>query len=347
MKTWYGSVLPEGLFGQDDLRALSGFNRTYSNYALKAGVVVNIIESDDKKNSSGLFTEYDVAVVEQNQDVGFSLLIYRNCIRTDNLGSKADYKETKLRNSKKRGKRGPQEAQEQDGAIVLIQCLDANQEKALIVGGLGHLKRTKKLTKADGHAMISEFNGLFVGIDKEGAYSIIFNGATDTEGVPLKKDVGGSFFKILSDGSVEISDNKGQNVKFDKTGQSVSLNSTKDLNIKIGKVLNFSSGDSATLAVGKDLAIAAQGAVNLKGKSMTADIGGQMELKSKGLKIMAGPQANIKASQITLEGITNVGGPGGTPAVLLTTMFQGVGNMGGPVISMAIGPFSSKVKISP
>lgn len=347
MITPYGSVLPSSLFSADEARGISSYNKRYRNFGIKIGVVINIIETKDPRNTSSLFPEYDVAVIEQDEDVGYSLVVYRNCIRTDSFGGPAEYVDVKLRKPTEVGENGPQDFKEQNGSLVILNCLDGASSQAIITGSVQHPRRTNILSEDKGHAMIAEFNGIQLGIDKEGAMSLVFLGATDNDGKPLKADVGGSFFKITANGSVEIGDDDGERIFLDKEKNQLTITSKKEMFVDIGKDLSVKVAENADIQIAKNLIMAAQGSVSLDGNAFTAKISGQTAIESKGMTIKAGPQLKAEATQIILDGMVSVGGPGGTPALLMTTIFIGVGNLGSPVISQPAGPFSSKVRISP
>lgn len=346
MQTPYGSVLPSSLFTEDEMKGISSFNKRYRNFGLKMGSVINIIETDDPRNTTGMFPEYDVAVVEKELDVSYSLVVYRNCIRTDGLGGKAEYIDFKLRAPTESGEEGNQDMNKHNGSIVLLNCLDGTSTQAVITGSVQHPERQNILDKEKGHAFIAEFNGLQIQIDQEGAFSVVFQGATDNDGKPLKQDVGGSFFKITENGSLEIGDDNGEIIVLDKENQELIVTAKKNAKIEIGEELEFKVGKGVNLDVGEDLISKIEGSVEIEASSLSQQMSGKVSIESNSMEITAGPQLKAQATQIILDGMVMVGGMGGTPAVLMTTMFLGVGNKGAPVISNAVGPFSAKVLVS-
>jgi hypothetical protein len=90
------------------------------------------------------------------------------------------------------------------------------------------------------------------------------------------------------------------------------------------------------------LILEAQGSASMKAKSLDISGESKIDLKSQMVSIAGDTQVKVKATQITLEGQVFLGGPGGQPLVIPTTQFMGVGNMGAPVVSTAIGPFATK-----
>ena len=101
-----------------------------------------------------------------------------------------------------------------------------------------------------------------------------------------------------------------------------------------------------SVKVAKSLVMEAQGSASLNVKDLKVESQGPANVKAAALDVQVEGMAKIKGSQITLDGMTFVGGAGGSPALVLSTMFLGTGNLGAPVISQAIGPFSSKVFIA-
>jgi hypothetical protein len=81
-------------------------------------------------------------------------------------------------------------------------------------------------------------------------------------------------------------------------------------------------------------------ALNLKAQ-------GNAVIQAQQISMEASSMVNVKGANIVLQGRVALGSAGGLPALLLTTQFMGIGNLGIPVLSQAIGPFSSKVTMSP
>lgn len=343
-----GAILPSGLLKQDFQQKMSAFNRTYANYGLKVGIVTAVYDKDDNKNINKIGPEYDVVAIEQNMDLAITALTYKNCLAADMFGAIADFLTFKRRVRTKAFRKGSELVPgEQDGALVLLLCLDGASDKAVIVGSVEHPGREAALTEEDGHALIGEFNGLGIEIDKEGALSIRFKGATDTEGNPLDGSVGGSFFKITANGSIQINDDNGQSLTLNKDNQSTTMRSAGDTRIDAGDKMDILSGADLAIKSGGSGNIEITNAATLSAKSITIDSGSAVNIEGKTLDMKIQSLAKIAGQLIILEGQTFLGAPGGTPALLLNTNFVGPGNKGAPVVSSAIGPFSSRVFISP
>jgi hypothetical protein len=344
-----GSFLPSGLLEMEGVNDIA-FNSTFNNFSLKAGIVTRTHEMEDDSNISKEIPEYDVVVIEQRSNDAQVPITYKNCIPQDMFGGLADFMEFKLRSQEKvdkaKNKGRGKIPSLQDGSIVLILCINGFNENAVIVGGMKQPKRRSKLTKDKGHALVSEFNGMGLEVDKDGALTISFKGATSHDGKAKDSKVGGSFIKIKKDGSVEMSDGKKERISFDKTKESTELQSGKDMKVDAGAKLDMAIGDAMNVKIAAKMVLEAQGSASLTVGSLKVESKGAAEIKASSVDIQSDGMVKIKGSQITLDGLTFAGGPGGTPALLMTTMFIGVGNLGGPVVSQAVGPFSGKVFIS-
>lgn len=346
-----GSVLNSALLSEEDAQMVSAHNATYKNFGLKAGIVTKVYDTDDESNLSKIGPEYDVLVIEQDADRSISAIQYKNCMMADTFGSIADFFEFRLREQTKEDGDDGRNPEKQNGAIVLMLCLDGASEKGIILKALKHPNRKEVLDKDKDLHMHGEFNGLNVKVDKDGAFKLTFKGPRDNDGEYAKSDKeAGTFLEIDKAGNVELNVNneKETSVKVSKEDEKISTISEKETEITAGKDITAKSKETVTIDAGKDLAFAAGGKANIKAESkFDIESGGDLSMKAASLKATIDGQAQIQASQITLQGMTFLGSAGGTPAIIGTTQFLGVGNVGAPVISLAIGPFSSQVFIAP
>lgn len=347
-----GSFLPSGLLGLDQEQdLLTAFNSTFNNSTLKAGIITEAYEIDDDNNLSKACIEYDVLVSEQRDQSAPTPITYKNCVMMDMFGGFSDFIEYRLRKQKnieKREKDGAKISRLQDGSAVLILCLNGFNENGIIVGGLKHPKRKSKLTKDAGHALMMEFNGLGLTVDKDGALTVSFAGATDHAGKPLDSKVSGSFVKIKKDGSVEVSDGKKEVLALDKTKETTTLTSGKEMTLDSGKAMTVNVGDTMTVKTAKDLILAAQGSANFKMKDLRLESEGPLNIKGASLEMNIDGVSKIKASQITLDGMTFLGGAGGSPALTMNSMWIATGTLGIPIVISGppISGLSSKVFIA-
>lgn len=343
-----GGVLPHGLMGIDSQSMLSGFNKTYKNFALRAGIVVKSYAIDNDLNISKLAPEYDVVVIEQDGNRAITPITYRNCISANSFGSISDYFEARLRsqetidNKQTQGK----DFSGQDGAIVLLLCLDGTSEKAVIIGALNHPDRKTKLVGEE-QILSGEFNGVSISVADDGSANLTFKGATDNKGKPLDSAQGNTTIDIEKDGSVQLK-HSGATQRIEKEGNvslnnigSTSINSKKEVLIKTEDKFTMNATSDAAMTMNK-LAIDAQGSATVNAQEVSITGSSKMDLKSKMVNIQGDSAVKVKSAQITLDGMTFLGGAGGQPLVLPTTQMIGIGNLGIPVISTAIGPFTVK-----
>lgn len=357
-------VPPSGLISMQKSAALSSFNKRFQNTPLRVGIITECFELDDVNNVSQLTPEYTVVTNEQESSGGSAskFKTYKNCISADGFGGIADFFEYKLRptekvfDKKESDKKTSHDFTKQNGSTVLILCLDGFSEKAIIIGGIPNLTtenpRQSTLTKDNGLHLEGEYNGVNWQINKEGEFTLTFRSKTDNDGKVADEKAGGTFAKINKEGSVDINTNLEGNdetyIRMDKKN--------KDVGIKAGANIGFTAKkDVATNAEGKitgkaksDIEFAAEGSAKYTSKS-AFDIKSDAAVNIKGANIMAESDGSfsIKASEVSVEAPTIQLGSGGSPAVVPTTMFCGTGNKGAPVISMAVGPFSSVVMIAP
>lgn len=344
MSSKYKPVFPAGLLDERQEIDMSFKQKVGNNLTLKVGAVLEIVELDDDKNQSKLVPEYNVMVVEDE-----NTSIYKNCMAIDTFGGIADYLRFKRRTPKK-----PKEVQDsgslkdQTGSIVLLLCLDGAAESAIVVGALAHPNKKNVLTKDKEHHMEGEFNGINFSIDKDGALRVEFKSATDDEGKPQDEEAGGSYQTFEKDGSIEISDGNEEKVRIDKTNKTIDVMAEEDITVASSKAnVMVTAEKNIDMKSTKELLMEASGNAMLKtAKELKLEASNSFEAKGATVKIKGDSQATIDATQIQLKGSSIQVGSGGSPAVTSSTVFIGTGNLGGPVVCSAVGPFSSSVFIA-
>lgn len=223
-----GAVLPTGLLENNMYAAVAGFNKTYKNFPLRIGVVVASYPTTDDNNHSKLTTEYDILVIEQNENQSTTPIKYKNCMSSEGLGSIADFFEKTLRTQTLKLNKGTTTLNDQNGAIVLLLCLDAMSDKAIIISALTHPNRPTTLTSTLPYLQ-GEYNGVNVVVNTDGSTTLTFNGATDNLGNPLIPTQGVTQLSIKNDGSFQIN-NSTVLFSMAKSGK-VTLTSASDINI--------------------------------------------------------------------------------------------------------------------
>ena len=341
----YKPILPSSLLSERDNLDMSFSKKVSKNMYLRLGVVTEIYDIEDEANVSKLVPEYDVMTIEDDNTSN-----YKNCMSIDSFGGVADYFVKKLRKPKdpKKVKKSAS-LKKQNGTIVLLLCVDGTSDQGVILASLSHPDRKKgQLTKALGHHMEGEFNGLNYKVDKDGALTILFRSATDNDGKPADEKAGGASWKIEKDGSIQFADGNKELIRIDKTNKTVTIvaegdvSTTSDANINMTAKKNISAKSTA------DMLLDAGGSFTAKsGGAFNITSEGPASIKAPDLKIAVDNMLQIKASTVSISAPSIMLGDGGTPALVLTTQFLGIGNLGAPVLSQAIGPFSATVFIAP
>lgn len=256
-----GAVLPHGLLGNTSASSMAGFNKTYRNTSIRMGIIVESYPKSHDNNHSKLTTEYDVLVFEQNEDKGSSVMTYKNCLSSEGLGSIADFFEKTLRvKESKSSQSNDLNTSGQNGAVVLIQCIDGMTEKAIIVSGLTHPDRSTTLSNS--LHLEGEYNGVNIKVNNDGSTSLVFKGATDNNGKITDPSQGPTTVKIETDGSYQV-DHKTIKFRMDKNGVTT-------LHAKSDIIATSDEGDiKATATTGNILAHCKQ---NIEATSDSGDI---------------------------------------------------------------------------
>lgn len=341
----YKPVLPSSLLEHSSSLDMNFSKKLSQNMYLRLGCVVEIYDIEDTDNISKLMPEYDVMAIEDDNTT-----LYKNCISIDSFGGVSDFFMAKLRkpkDSKKVKSKGS--LKKQNGSIVLMLCIDGNSEQAVILGAIAHPDRkTGQLKKALGHHAEGEFNGLNYKVDKDGALTILFKSATDNDGKPQDEKAGGANWKIEKDGSIEFSDGNKESIRLDKTKKTITVVAESDISVTSSANVNLTAKKNISAKSTADLLAEAGGSFTAKsGGAFNVTSDGPMSLKAPDLKIAVDNMFQLKATTISFSAPSILIGDGGTPAIILTTIFLGIGNLGAPVMSQAIGPFSATVSIAP
>jgi hypothetical protein len=288
-----GTILPSGLLkSQTSDAMLAGFNKTYKNTGLKAGIVISSYPVGDPLNVSGLCTEYDVVVIEQSEKSAMPIT-YRNCLSTDGMGSIADYFEKSLRPMKVDNNKNGLTFKNQDGAIVLILCLFGMSDKGIIVGSLIHPDRDTTLTST-APKLSGEYNGVNVLINPDGSCALSFKGSTKNDGTPVNPSLGITEFKIEADGSFQF-DHSAVTIRGDKNGQATITTKTS-CTINATQAVNINSG--------ADTVVNAKGACNVTSTGKTVVTASEIDLNG-----MSGMVQTTETDPITdyITGVPTVG----------------------------------------
>jgi len=324
------------------------YSKSFNDLTLKVGVVTKKYDTDDDNTVSEAYPEYDVLAISQEKDMGTASVIYKKCQTMQTFGGLGDFFEYKLRSPDKdplKPKEGS-DPREENGSIVLLLCLHGNQDTGIILGALQHPKRNTTLTPDSGHHMEGEFNGINWQVNKDGALTISFRSATDNDGEGQDAKAAGTQIRIEKDGSVELDDGSGQSVRVEKTEKKVQVRAEDNIEMSSGAEIKVVALKDINAQCDNLLASCEGKAAFTIGSQFNVEAKSQVQIKSPMVKIQGDNLVKVESALINLNAATVlVGGPG-APALILTTQFMGIGNLGAPVMSIAIGPFSSKVSIS-
>lgn len=347
----YTPNIPDSLLEEQGDNEFGMHKFTHENFTLKSGVTIRMFDTDSDRNVSKLGPEYDVAVVEQQGDKGSAMTIYKNCLAVDRFGGMADFFEAKFRTPTEEKYESTLDGEKQDGSFVLLLCLDGQTEKAVILGGLRHPARKEVLTKDAGVHAEGEFNGINFQVNKDGEMTLTFKSKTDNKGEPQDKEAGGTFIKVDKTGQVDINTAlEGDDetyIRMDKANKDVGLKAGQHIGLTAQKNVGLIAKANINMKASAELIAEAEGTATFKsGGAFDIDAGGKLGLKAPGGNFQFDGSLRVKASSIDLGApVVNLG-QGGSPALVLSTQFLGTGNLGAPVMSQAIGPFSSVVFVA-
>jgi hypothetical protein len=339
------SIPPSSLFGKRNRDISDFYNRSFKNYAIRKGVVLEVYEIEDENNLSKISPEYDVMTVEQDQSSGVNTTIYKNCVMMDGFGGVADFFQKKLRPVKDKQKTKSEiNVENETGSIVTILCLDGISEKAIIVGSMSNPSK-KVLTKEKGIHLEGEYNGINYKVNKDGELTVTFRSATNDDGTPKNEIAGGSFFKIDKTGSFEINDNNKDSIKIDKIAQTITLNSERSTSVVANANLNLTSRTNTNIKA-LDLVANAEARIVLNSRLPSSfKCSSVLTFEAPTVKIQGTNMIMAQASQIQLLGNQVIVGAAAVPAVIPTTTVLSIGNLGAPSIGTMIGPYSSSVLV--
>jgi hypothetical protein len=362
----FKTILPSSLLSYAEPSYYNAFGQSFDNVALRIGIVKSVSKIEAKDNVDAKVLEYDVMVFQQDKDKGVIPITYKNCVTMDSFGGIGDFFE--FVKSVPTGQSGSLTVD--DGSYVLLLCIDGTVTRGVIIGALPHHGRKSTLTKAKDKHMEGEYNGLRFKINDDGELTLTFKGKTNNKGVPKTPKNAGSQIKMEKDGSVEINDrdiepelaagndkqgkvsgaapaSTYEKVRIDKTKQSIDIVSRKDQNQNAGANYNLTVKTKTTHKTAEWIAAASGKASLSSGGVFDIKAGGAFNLAAADIKMKSDAAMQVQANSIQLNAQQVAVGQGGTPAIIGSTQFVGIGNAGAPVISTAMGPFSATVTIAP
>lgn len=347
-------IPPSSLLSTLKDEKINSINKRFENTPLRIGVVTEVYDIDNEKNLSKTVPEYTVVTKETENGAGIKYKTYGNCLYLDKFGGIADFFEHKIRPTVIKIDNEPTKVshdfKKQNGSLVLLLCLDGFSENAIIIGGIPNVQNTETqrkttLTKDAGHHMEGEFNGINWKVNKDGEFVLTFKSPTDNDGKVIDKKYSGTFSKIDKTGSFEVKDQH-NHVRMDNDKGGFNLKTDADYKLEADKNIE-TTAKKDILEKAANWAAEYSGSAKQKSASWEVEVSGKATIKASGAVNIETNSMDIKSKQVTVQSnAVFLGAAGGAPALVLATKFVGTGNGGAPVISMAIGPFSSKVFIT-
>lgn len=345
-------VPPSSLLKSLSSEKVNSLSKRLDNTPLRIGVITECYEINDEKNITKLVPEYTVITQENDGRMGTKYVTYTNVISADKFGGIADFFEYKLRPTLVKIDNEPKKAshdfKKQNGTLVILLCLDGFSEKAIIIGGMPNVmdqktQRKSTLTKENALHMEGEYNGINWKVNKDGEFTLTFRSPTDNNGKIINNKYSGSFVKIDKTGSFQAKD-KHNFVKMDNDKGGISLTTDATQSTKADKNIELTAKADFVVKSNKWSTEIAGSATN-KAASWGMEVSGDVNVKASGPIKLDSSLLDIKTKTVNMQANTINLGAGGSPAIILTTKFIGIGNLGGPVISSPLGPFSSVVFI--
>ena len=316
----------------------SAYSQLYENVSMKTGFITKVYPIDSNENLSKTTIEYNVRVEDQSGSQTVSTVDYYHCIALNPLGSIADSLQASLRVNKSNP--AVTDPADQNGAYVVIACINGNSQQGVILGQLLH-PRTKKPLNGDKKQLAGVFNGVSINVEDDGSCSLVFNGPTDNDGNLIDKTIKPTTLKIAADGAFSITGGNFSTIlsqvgDFTANFQgNVNLKAKKELNLSVsdGQTKASTSNGSLTLEV-KDAILKASGSVKVNGQTSVLKFN-SAELQTQTL--------TIKSSVTSIQGQVFLGGAGGLPALTAVSTFFGTDALGVPVISVAVSGYTTQV----
>lgn len=228
--------IPSYLSARD--RSLGEDSGLYSNFCLRFGEVVGIIYPDSPSSLSKRTIEYNVAVQHKDYFLNTGYVrLYNNCILFNIFAGLADKFVFTLRADDNKGNAKDGLGM---GSKVLLLCINAEQGQAVILGGVRDakdLEEEKQKAKELGHHLQMLFNGVEYLINKDGEFSLTYQGKTKIDGKPedgVDSNAVGSFIKFTKDGNISLKTHEAQEeISLDHQNKKIILKA--DQGIKIGQ----------------------------------------------------------------------------------------------------------------
>lgn len=218
-----GTVVPSGFSPKG--HGLWGDMGQLDDLRIRVGEVKEIIYPSDPRSVSKSVTEYRVMTSRRDSHGQSVYTLYGNCPVASLFGGSADSVRFTLR-ADTSGKAGPG-----NGSKVVLACLNGQATAALIIAG--DPADSAPDQKTNGHCLSFSFNGIDIGINDAGEFSMRFSGPTNPDG-SLRQGAqasdSGTRISMTKDGNLTIGHDT-EHLEFDHQNKVVTLQADQDINI--------------------------------------------------------------------------------------------------------------------
>jgi len=243
-----------------------------NNLAMRIGEVKAIFYPDDKKNISGKLVEYTVEVLQQDGSSTMSSTLYHGCVVSHLFGGVADRINYTLRPAEKQNGGEKKTGGAGVGSKVLLLCINGNKTNAVIIGGLPDLDSSEDDKKDDGHNLAFEFNGVQIGVNKDGELRIRYRGQTKVDGTlgdNANADAEGSTVIFNKDGDIKLyTKDEKQFIHLNHKDKKLEILADEEWNVKVNKKLIFEAGDDISITGKKACSIEITDNITMKSKGV-------------------------------------------------------------------------------
>ena len=205
------------------------------------------------------------------------------------------------------------------GDMVVVGFLNGKSREAVILGGLKHEAREEVVK--DDIEYVSVFNGLETKIDKDGAYTITFQGTPinadllDIPGVPITSPI----YNELIAGTMITMDNTGSILLTD--GNDTSITITKDV---ASPKIELKSGDTVVTLNGQK----GTGSLEVSTNEITLEAKQKMSIAAKLEMSVETTQLKLKGQQVAI---------GNDTIELIDGLIQLIDAIGASVVTSPVG----------
>jgi phage baseplate assembly protein gpV len=217
-----GTVVPHYLRARSTPFAESDDN--FGNMPVREGIVRKIIYPDA---STGQTRRQYVVEVQHRDSNGPGIASEYICGTAVLFGGVADRLKYTLRPSKKDADRNDKGYSA--GSKVLVVCINGEQNRAYIIGGLDDQNAPADSPEEDGHHLDFEFNGIHAEVNDDGELTITYKGPTELDGT-LKEGVDeattGSTITFTKNGDITLKHGD-QQVRIDHANKAIEVKATK------------------------------------------------------------------------------------------------------------------------